>query len=124
MEASREYGMEYDAEIPQLLWQGGDAVSVFRMIKQRKITAAMLPFDSLIARYQDAFRSARIRIPDDLSIIVFYDTGCQLEQITTLNIQEHKIAYCATEMLFEEDDNIHEIFIEPQLIERNTVLSV
>ena len=124
MEAAREYGMEYDAEIPQLLWQGNDSVSVFRTLKQRKITAAMLPFDSLIARYQDAFRAARIRIPDDLSIIGFYDTGCQQEQITTLNIQEHKIAYSATEMLFEEDDHIHEIFIEPQLIERNTVLSV
>lgn len=124
-EACRKYGMEYDAEIPERLWRGSDPVSVLRMLKHRKITAAMLPFDAMLVQYRNAFRTARIRIPDDLSIIGFYDTvNCLSDQITTLNIQERKIAHYATEMLFEEDDNIHEILIEPQLIERNTVISI
>ena len=123
-EVCREYGMEYDAEVPELLWRGTDALSVFRSFRKRKITSALLSFDSIVFIYRDALHGARLSIPEDLSVIGLYDTCSRNEPITTLNIQERKIAYYATEMLFEEDDNIHEILIEPQLIERNTVISI
>ncbi|MBR2425758.1 MAG: GntR family transcriptional regulator [Lentisphaeria bacterium] len=123
-EVCREYGMEYDAEIPDLLWKNTDPVPVFRMIRRRKITAALLAFDSVVWIYRNAMETAHLRIPEDLSVIGLYDTNSYNEPITTLNIQERKIAGYATEMLFEESRDIHEIYVEPQLIERESVRSI
>lgn len=119
-----EYGMEYDEEIPDLLWKNTDPVPVFRMIRRRKITAALLAFDSVVWMYRNAMETAHLRIPEDLSVIGLYDTNSYNEPITTLNIQERKIAGYATEMLFEESRDIHEIYVEPQLIERESVRSI
>ena len=69
-------------------------------------------------------QSAGIRIPEDLSVIGFYDTAGPESGFTTFNIQEHVIASTATEMLFEDRSEYKKIYVKPELILRESVRSL
>ena len=119
--ACDEAGLEYDEKIPQMFWNSEPAEEIFKIIRKKGITAAVLGFDSLTQAYSRAMQSALIRIPDDLSVIGFYDTAGPESGLTTFNIQEHVIASTATELLFEDRSEYKKIYIKPELVLRESV---
>ena len=119
--ACDEAGLEYDEKIPQMFWNSEPADEIFKIIRKKGITAAVLGFDSLTQAYSRAMQSALIRIPDDLSVIGFYDTAGPESGLTTFNIQEHVIASTATELLFEDRSEYKKIYIKPELVLRESV---
>lgn len=119
--ACEDAGLEYDEKIPQMLLNNAPPEDAFRRIRSQGITAAALAYDSLVNAYSKAMLSAGIRVPDDLSVIGFYDTAGPESGLTTFNIQEHVIASTATEMLFEDRSEYKKIYIKPELILRESV---
>ena len=123
--ACREMGMEYDEEIPALCWKNEPSVSIFRKILKRKITAAALSFDAALAGYHaDAIRELNVKIPQDLSVIGFFNTFGDAGGLSTLDIHERTIANLATEMLFEKGSETRKVLIAPELIERRSILEI
>lgn len=118
--ACSEAGVEYDEKVPQMCWDSRQE-EAFRRIREKGITAAALGFDSLSWIYSGLFRKAGIRIPEDLSVIGFYDTAGPESGLTSLNIQERVIATTAAEMLFEDKSEIRKVYVKPELIERESV---
>ena len=116
-----EAGLEYDEKIPQMLWDSVSPEEAFRRIRRKGITAAALGFDSLVNLHAGVLRKLGIRIPEDLSVIGFYDTAGPESGLTTFNIQEHVIASTATEMLFEDRSEYKKIYVKPELILRESV---
>ena len=80
-----------------------------------------LGFDSLVDLHAGVLRKLGIRIPEDLSVVGFYDTAGPESGLTTFNIQEHVIASTATEMLFEDSSEYKKIYVKPELILRESV---
>lgn len=118
--ACLKYGMEYDEEIPVMLWESKPALEVFQLLRSRNITAAALCYDSVLTGFYGAvIDTLKIRIPEDLSVIGFYNTS---KDITSLNIQERVIATLATEMLFEDGTEMQKLYVAPELIERGSVM--
>lgn len=122
--ACAEAGLDYDEKIPQMLWDSVPPEEVFLRIRHKGITAAVLGFDSLLNLHAGVFRKLGIRIPEDLSVVGFYDTAGPESGLTTFNIQEHVIASTATEMLFEDRSEYKKIYIKPELILRESVRSL
>ena len=122
--ACAEAGLKYDEKIPQMLWDFVPPEEAFQRIRQKGITAAVLGFDSLLNLHSGILRKLGIRIPEDLSVVGFYDTAGPESGLTTFNIQEHVIASTATEMLFEERSEYKKIYIKPELVLRESVRSL
>lgn len=123
-QACEDSGLEYNEKIPQMFWNGLAPEEAFRKIRKQGITAAALAYDSLINTYSKPMQSAGIRVPDDLSVVGFYDTAGPESGLTSLNIQEHLIASTAAEMLFEESSASRKVFIKPELVERESVRAI
>jgi DNA-binding LacI/PurR family transcriptional regulator len=120
--ACADAGIEYDSEVPKMLWLSKPQEEVFQTILRRKITAAAMVSDAVYYAYcADTIQKMKIRIPEDLSLIGFFDVKDKAPDLTTLNIQEHKIATITADMLFEKSDEVRKIFVPPELIERKTV---
>ena len=119
--ACAKAGLEYDEKVPQMFWDSAATEEAFRRIQRKGITAAALGFDSLLRIYSKETRKLGIRIPEDLSVIGFYDTAGPESCLTTLNIQERVIATTATEMLFEDKTVFRKVYVKPELIERKSV---
>ena len=125
--ACRKFGVEYDAEIPEMLWQSSpeELPVIFREIRKRQITAAALSYDAIIyGSYASAIKEVQLSIPDELSVIGLFDTRGNDSGLTTLNIQERTIAATAAEMLFEESNEYKKVYIAPELVERNSVIKL
>ena len=121
--ACLELGMEYDETIPFQMWNSAFEPDIFRSLHEKKITAAALSSDSVLNCYYGNYKTnLKIRIPEDLSVIGFYDTYGEKHPITSLNIREREIATTAMEMLFEESCETKKIYIAPDLIDRGSVL--
>jgi DNA-binding LacI/PurR family transcriptional regulator len=119
----QQMDMEYDEEIPKRLWNGIDVKETFQLLKQKNITAGALCFDSILkVHYKNILEELNLKIPEDLSVIGFYDTD--KENITSLNIQERLLASLAMEMLFEDCNETKKVYVPPVLIERNSVISI
>ena len=115
--ACAEAGLEYDEKVPQIFWDSDSPKEGFERIFRKGITAAVLGSDSQIRR----LHSFGIRVPEDLSVIGFYDTAGPESGLTTLNIHEREIASTAAEMLFEDKSEFRKVYIKPELIERGSV---
>ena len=125
--ACAKYGLEYDEEIPEMLWKSTpeDLPGILSEIRKRNITAAALSYDAIIfGSYAKALREIRLSIPDELSVIGLFDTRDEESAITTLNVQERAIAATASEMLFEKSSEYKKIYIAPELIERSSVIKL
>ena len=122
--ACMEAGLEYDEKVPQMFWDSVPPEEAFRRIRRKGITAAALGFDSLLNLHAGVIRKLGIRIPEDLSVIGFYDTAGPESGLTTFNIQEHVIASTAAEMLFEDCSEYKKIYVKPELILRESVRSL
>jgi DNA-binding LacI/PurR family transcriptional regulator len=121
--ACHKMGLEYDEEIPKRLWNGVEVKETFQLLKQKNITAGALCFDSILkVHYKNILEELNLKIPEDLSVIGFYDTD--KENITSLNIQERLLASLAMEMLFEDCNETKKVYVQPVLIERNSVISI
>lgn len=122
--ACADAGIEYDSEIPKMLWNERSQTEVFQTILRRKITAAAMASDAAYYfHYQNVINQLKIRIPEDLSLIGFYNIEQRAPDMTTLNVDIHKMAATAAEMLFENDNETRKVYIEPELIERKTVFN-
>ena len=120
--ACLEQGLEYDEEIPFQTWNAVLPQEIFRSLPGKKITAAALSSDSSLNCLYERDCKITIRVPEDLSVIGFYDTYGEARPITSFNIREREIATIAMEMLFEENSETKKIYIEPDLIDRGSVL--
>ena len=122
--ACADAGLEYDPEVPKMLWNQRPEEEVFRMIQRRKITAAAMSSDAAYYfHYKQTIESLGISVPEDLSLIGFYNIRDRAPDLTTFDVQIHKIAAISAEMLFEKQDEVRKIFIEPELIERKSVFN-
>ena len=123
--ACADAGLEYDPEIPKMLWYEKPMEEVFRTIQRRKITAAAMSSDSTYAvNCKETIEKLNIRIPEDLSLIGFYNIHKIAPTLTSFDVQIHKIATLSAEMLFEKNDEVKKIMIVPELIERNSVFNL
>lgn len=122
--AAKTAGMKFNTEIPNLLFARTDPEQIVRdHILPGKITAAVLGYDSIWQNhYRPLLKKYPLAIPENLSLIGFFNTPWAEEfHLTSVNIHEEKIAKIATEMLFEDDPEPKEIYVEPELVLRNSV---
>ena len=120
--ACANIGIEYDNEIPMMLWNKNPEEGVFETILRRKITAAAMTSDSAyFFHYKSTMEKLNIRIPEDLSLIGFYNIKDKAKDLTTFDVKTHKMATLSANMLFENSDEIKRIYVEPELIERKSV---
>jgi DNA-binding LacI/PurR family transcriptional regulator len=122
-------GVEFISDIPLRLMAGEplDLVWSDCIASKRIPTAIALPSDS--NAYFDVYpvlKKTGFSIPDDISLVGFFNTPWSnraVPPLTTMSIQEALLGRLAVEMLFSET-NETEISIVPELIERDSVISI
>ncbi len=125
--ACLKYDMEFDEEIPEALWARAPVEDVIReRILGKHYTAAICPFDGAWRQFfAGPLEKAGIRMPEDLSVIGMYNTpeaAAYDTPMTSIDVNEAKMANLATEMLFSETPGeIEKIYVPTRLILRESV---
>jgi len=123
-----EAGVEFIDEVPTRLMAGEDIDSVIRECfkdpRKAPPTAAGCTYDFLAYdKIMPRLCAQGINIPDDVSIVGFYNTPWAEKaqpRLTSFDIQESTIAYVAMEMLLNETHKL-KVLITPTIVERESV---
>lgn len=93
--------------------------------REKKPLGVLCAEDSIAKPVYNSARDLGVKIPDELSVIGYYNTPwCEVfhPELTSVSIREKEIADIAAERIIENTDGSRNITLEPVLVERGSVI--